>query len=177
MTSDTDKTKSSDFVFDPPLLPLDDNFALPPPIIQTYLSKKIMKKYYSYTPPSLYEKKWKYAEARCINVHSGHRILIGKTFKYQQRDIIVHDYIITKAKKSSSNKWTRQTVIYYNDEKTPYDYDEYYFVPEEISEYESSDDEECSYIKEDSNEPNTIPLEYMINNKKIKQLMTLLENL
>lgn len=136
----------SDFVFDPPPLPSDDHFALPPPIIQTYLSRKIMKKYYSYTAPVLDDKIWNYAEARCLNVYTGHRILISKKIKYQQRDIIVHDYIITKAKKSSCKKWTRQTVIYYNEERTPYNYDEYYFVPEELDQ-EDEDGDECALLE------------------------------
>ena len=100
-----------------------------------------MKKYYSYTPPVLDEKIWNYAEARCLNVYTGHRILISKKIKYHQRDIIVHDYIITKAKKSSCKKWTRQTVIYYHEERTPYNYDEYYFVPEELK----RDEDECTF--------------------------------
>jgi hypothetical protein len=170
MTSDTDKTKSSDFVFDPPLLPLDDNFALPPPIIQTHFSKKIMKKYYSYTAPDLDEKIWTYAEARCMNVHTGHRILISKKFKYKQHDIIVHDYIITKAKKSSCKKWTRHTVIYHKEERTPYNYDEYYFVPEEIKEDVSSD-EDCNYSKESKN---NFPA---LNKDSIQRLLALLDNM
>lgn len=162
---------SSDFVFDPPMLPLDDNFALPPPIIQTHLSKKIMKKYYSYTPPDLDETIWNYAEARCMNVHTGHRILISKKFKYKQRDVIVHDYIITKAKKSSCKKWTRHTVIYYREERTPYNYDEYYFVPEEIRGDELSDEDDLPFMKENKQESS------VIDKKEMNDLLALLDHL